>query len=281
MAHGIDLVLPLDYLQEIAAHLIWAARDYGDIIDIDPDLAGSENAFVAHYSTLKQRGEIENFPAYIEGFGLTRQQQATLIAQPDSFYSIRDRAMISLQRLFEQHDFVVTPLGRHGEKSRKKAEVCVAYAMRELDISRPPVVVDHDTRTAAFLFEQEKSPERSLVLCTWDQLHFKIRSMEEVFWDVLDPAAFTDVLSVCRIGEELAPSTTPRAFIKTMNEAALRDAARIWDTIISIEKEGMHNATLIMKARAFKKDYMERSQKNYSSSQIVSEWQAWKSQMSE
>lgn len=65
MIHDLSLVLPKDYLEETAAHLLQAARDYVDIVDLDPDLASSENSYVAHFVSMKNEGVSLEFQAYI------------------------------------------------------------------------------------------------------------------------------------------------------------------------------------------------------------------------
>jgi hypothetical protein len=40
------------------------------------------------------------------------------------------------------------------------------------------------------------------VICTWDKLHPYVQSREEAAWDVLDPVALGDVLSLAAPGSE-------------------------------------------------------------------------------
>ena len=43
-SHGMEIVLPVDYLEESAAHLLRAYHDYSGIADLDQDLTSSENS---------------------------------------------------------------------------------------------------------------------------------------------------------------------------------------------------------------------------------------------
>jgi hypothetical protein len=68
--HDLSILLPLDYLEECSTHLLRAYNDYENVVDLDPDLAGSENAYVSHYASLRQEDMNLSFSEYLDSFGL-------------------------------------------------------------------------------------------------------------------------------------------------------------------------------------------------------------------
>jgi hypothetical protein len=99
----------------------------------------------------------------------------------------------------------------------------------------------------------------------------------ETYWDVLDPAVFADLLALCHSPASLAPLYVPMTFVKAMNEEAIENAAHIWDTILHIERGGLHDAQLTKLAREFKADFLRRKVKDFGSGKVEAEWLAWKS----
>jgi hypothetical protein len=86
-AHELPVVLPRDYLEEVASHLVNAYRDYTPILDMpDPDLVACRNAFVAMYVALRQhRVKAPSFASFVQSLGCERP------TEPD-FHRARDAA---------------------------------------------------------------------------------------------------------------------------------------------------------------------------------------------
>jgi hypothetical protein len=274
--HNLELLLPLDYLQEIATHLVWAYRDYVTLVEEDPDLRGSENAFVAHYMNMKLAGRIGPFKDYILGFDFDQSLFTLDLYDDAQFYAARDLMIPRLQRLFQKHFISVRPLGNVANDTRRRAEDLVSYAIDDLSLYRPRIVTDHDTRTIAFLLDQDKFPDFALVFCTWDRLHFRVRAGVDASWEALDPAVLSDLLSLCVFSEDAPALKTPLSFIKSLTEESATQAARIWDTIVVFEKKEIHNADLFRQAKGFKSAYLASTTRDFSSKAIVDEWKKWK-----
>lgn len=47
-SHGVEVMIPSDYVEEMAAHLL-DAWSYRDLVEDEPDLRASKNAFVSHF----------------------------------------------------------------------------------------------------------------------------------------------------------------------------------------------------------------------------------------
>ncbi len=275
LRNSIKLALPLDYLQETAAHLIWAFRNYKGLIYDDPDLCASENAFVAHYVSLHSYADEIDFDSYLESFGFSKKMQTRDLYDYKVFNATRDELMPILQHLFERNNITIRPLTPN-EKSLKKAQMAISFAMNELNIVRSDIVTKHDTRTIAHLIQQDRHADYCNILCTWDSLHFKVKSDTGGTWDTFDPAVFSDLLSICVQSEDNRMLSTPINILKSFSELSMRNAAYIWETIIGFEKKGIHNAQLIQAAKEFKEVYLAERNKAFNHKKIIEEWKKWK-----
>jgi hypothetical protein len=270
--HGQTCILPLDYLEEVATHLVVSHRDYSDIIDTDPDLAGSENAFVAHYAALKIEGDALTFDEYLDLCGLDNKLRTA------DFYAARDTLMVKLQRLFEKYSIFVRPLGNQSRASIKRGEEGIARGINELQIKRPLVLMRHDARTLAYLYDQDRTSGIANVLCTWDSLHFFVRNHETAEWQALNPASLGDILSLAIPAEEEKTRVmSPLVVAKTLSEHSTQLAARVWDQLVRIERGHLHDAQLLNQARQFKEEYIKALQEGRETGDVGSAWTRWKS----
>lgn len=270
-AHGLSMVLPLDYLEESATHLLRAYADYQHIIDLDPDLVSSENAFVSHYASLRQDGKASSFSDYLTAFGLDHALRRA------EFYVARDNLMPRLERLFDRYSIAVQALGRVSSTSQRKAEESMAHAIHELKVERPKVLVRHDLRTIGYLHDTDRSGELAHVLCTWDGVHFWVRERENADWQVLNPAALGDIIALAATEDLRGHIASPTVLAKSLSEEAAQRGAEVWDRLVRIERGRMHDAELLAQARAFKEDYIGRLQSGKATRNVKRAWAEWKS----
>lgn len=269
--HEISVLLPLDYLQEVATHLI-LALNYQYIIKDEPDLIGSENAFVAHYTSLYINNKIGSFIDYIEGFGLDKSLRGA------NFERARNNLMPKLQRYFELYGIKTKPLGKPSKAAKKHAEEAIGFLINQKTYKRASVVIDHDKRTTAYLFDQDRTTDIANVLCTWDNLHFQIRENEDVMWDVLNPVVLGDILSLALPEQERDSSQIISVVMlaKSLSEETASMGASIWDTLIKIEKDNLYDVELLKQAKAFKRKFIESQHNKYEYKEIAQAWQKWK-----
>ena len=273
---NINLILPLDYAQEAATHLVWAYRDYRNIIS-EGELIGSDNAYVAHYVALTKEFASLHFLDYVSGLGFPKGFADRNLYDDATFYSCRDAIMPKIQRHFELYNISVRPLGTPSRTAMQEAETAVSYAMHDLQIHRPSVVLKHDTRTIAYLTDTERKPEYATLLCTWDSLHFKVRSELDTYWGAMTPSSIIDLFSFCVGGTIQSPLQTPLFWVKSFSDELITKAANVWDTLVSHERENIHDGDILRKAREFKEHYMTLSLEGPSRSKIIQEWNKWKS----
>jgi hypothetical protein len=268
-------LLPRDYLEEVAAHLFMAYRDYSAIIDLDPDLAASENAFVAHYTGLKPKRPGLTFPQYVKAFGLG--EALTRVDLP----AARTSLMPHLERLFTRYGFKVISWTRLGYHPLKAAEEMMARAIDALKLKRPSILLNHDAKTIAGLSEEYSNANNAPILCTWDSLHFWIFENEKPTWDVMDPSMLGDILSITGSDIQSARITSPLMIARSVSEEAALEGATVWDVLVKIEKGNLHDAELLAMAQEFKREYLTNKQHKIKAWEVETAWLEWKAKYSE
>lgn len=271
--HGVRALVLKDYVEEFATHMLDAYLHYGEVVGTDTDLRRSQNAFVAHYSVLADRGYSADFGEYLTGYGFKEK-----VARTADYYRARDTFTPRIERLLRRYGLEVETTGNISDESWQKANETIGLALEELgEENRASVLVKHDTRTLAYLWELARDPTHALVLSTWDQLHFHIASSEDAYWHALDPAVLGDLLSMATPSDDRRiASPSQIAFRLSEDEAEL--GARIWDKIAQLEEENLRDAEVLEQARKFKRDYIERQEQGEEVMDIATEWLRWKTE---
>lgn len=270
--HGQPLLLPIDYLEEVATHLLRSFTDYQSIADIDPDLISSENSFISHYVGMRNEGDDIGFLEFLDSLGLNDSLRKS------EFYSARDTLKNILQRLFDRYNIKVTPLGRASQQSFKRAQEGIAFAINKFGRERPRVLMQHDARTIAYLHDRDRSNDEADVLCTWDGVHFWMRERETADWLVMNPAVLGDVFAIARSSDYEGRLFTPVVLSMQLSEEAAEKGASVWDAIVKLERGSTSDAKLIESAKEFKKKYIEDKHSDYSSQDITKQWKKWKTE---
>lgn len=270
-AHGAAIVLPASYLEEVASHLL-NALNYREIVDLDRDLRRSKNAFVAHYVALRgiEGDKAEPFVSYLSAFGV---KEASTKGDPNV---LRDVLMKKLAGHFQRYGIRIETLSP-GPSSEKRAQEALAYAMRERnDLDRPSVLVRHDVATLGWLLDHASDTDLTYVICTWDKLHPYVQRREDAEWDVLDPVALGDVLSLAAPGSEDVTFVSPIVVALALSADAEQQGAAVWDRLVDLEKERLHDARLLAAARAFKQNWVDKAAKDKRPLALQGAWEAWK-----
>lgn len=270
--HDQVFVLPDEYLEEVATHLMVAFRDYELIVDDDQDLARSENSFIAHYVSMKKSGEDLNFLDFLTYLGY----DAGL--RNEEFYVARNVLKQKIKKIFDKYDIQVKCLERPTDVSRKRAEEAISYALNKFEKKRPKVLIEHDAQIIAYLHDRDGSNNEADVLCTWDAIHFWMREKESVDWLVMNPAVLGDIFAIARSNDDEGSLLTPVVLAKQLSEEAAERGALVWDTIVKIEKGNTNDAKLIESAKVFKEKYLSNKQSKASLSDIELKWTKWKAE---
>lgn len=271
--HELRAILPRDYLEETASHLLVAYRDYAAIIYAEPDLRASTNAFVAHFSSLYRAGKVNNFVSYLEAFGFREH-----IARGE-FYGARNIIMQRLKTQFQRYGISCDLVPRPSSESRERAERAVAYAQDERGVDRQAVLLRHDVRTIAFLHDQDAGLNETYILCTWDNLHFYVREFEagtSPRWDVLNPAFLGDMLSLAAPHDETRAMVSPVVVAMSMADEDAQRGAAVWDALAGLEQGNFYDAELLRRASAFKQEFLATHAEAIRYQDVRDAWTKWK-----
>jgi hypothetical protein len=272
--HGVSLVVPEPYLEECATHLLSAARDYMPFIEQDADLRGSKNAYVAHFKLLNPEGTKQQFRKYLGAFGLTAG------IEPDR--RGRNRLMGEIGKIFRQYG-IRTLSGRSRADLRKEAEEALVHAMNDLSahgdlISREPILIRHDAVVIALLNGEAIDSAGASVLCSWDRLIFHAHERGAASFDVMDPAALGDMMSVALASDAETQLLGPTVLAMQMSDEEVERGAAVWDTIANLESGRLTDGELLQKAKEFKAEFLAAHARRVDRKAIQDAWLEWKGQ---
>lgn len=272
-SHGIEMMIPSDYVEEMAAHLL-DAWSYRDLVEGEPDLRASKNAFVSHFLGLLGAGRWTGEPAaaaferYLSGFGF-RPVHATMdFVQARTFLEQSLGTVLGRYRLRTER--LSVPAGAMTSMHKVFERVLDDSPRRAM---RPDVLLRHDTRTIAWLHSLPATAETARVFCTWDRLIFDLHEQISPVWDTLTPAQLGDVLALATPDEDDggAPVSVLDVALSLADEDAEK-GAMVLDRLVSIEKSALHDAELLAQARRFKEDWLRSTHVR----PLEDAWAEWK-----
>ncbi|EYF01581.1 hypothetical protein [Chondromyces apiculatus] len=258
---GVKIVVPHLYLEEMAAHLIAAARDYATLAG-EPGLARSENFFVAHYHAVAEARQEAATPAGFEEF-------LHDLGLPDG-WERNDDFQMTLRKI----ERALTTLLRQYQIEINRVTFTDGAALKE-EPARPQIVLDHDRRVAAWLDDRARSSSEGLVLCSQDR--WLLSAVSEREWLAVDPAALVDLLPMTRPLGAVAPLISLRELAARMNDASAERAARVWDMLAGIEGPRLADRELLRQARAFKDAWLTRERS--AERPVAAEWARFKERL--
>jgi hypothetical protein len=268
--YGADLILPSDYLEEAASHLLNAFDKYRPLMEANVDLRFSNNAFVAHYETLKHLGKCtETFEQYGAKFGL----RLTTGSERD-FIVERDWIMARMETLFRQYEIQLSGSNPIPKSAMRAAQDAVSFTAEQLELERPRHLLDHDARAIAETMARA-SGDNAVLFCSWDRLHLQLQTSGGfVEWNAVDPAMLGDLFALVS-DDDANPIGGAVEVALEMGDDEARRGAQIWDQLISIEKDSIFDAELIGRAKGFIDGYLDRG-RTESREKIGKAWEEWK-----
>lgn len=262
LERDIEAVVPSVYLEEMAAHLIEAARRYRPLIGADPDLARSENFYVAHFHAVAQcRGEtatLPQFDRFLQDFGLPRQWEEL---SESNFTALRRRIERELELLFKRY----YGIGVHRIKSTD------AIPLPD-EPDRSDIVLRHDRCVARDLEETAHGMNEGILLCSEDRWFVRVLTEKDIL--ALNPAVFLDLLQIVRPTARTRQLAAVRKLAETFSERVVARGAAAWDLVAQLVSPGLSNRDLLQQAREFKEEYLRR--KNHQERPLrPSDWYDW------
>lgn len=243
-SRGMRIVVPNLYVEEMAAHLISAARNYTTLVG-EEGLTRSENFFVAHYHSVtesqKQQPTEAAFREFLSDLGLPRGWVET-----DDFLVARAKVQKNL----------AATLAQYGIHQRR---VSITHAVNlPNEPARPATVLEHDRRVAAWLDKSsstqpvERSTSRlpGLVLCSQDR--WLLGAVAGRDWLAVDQVTLLDLISIVRPLGIATPLISLRELASHAEDATLQRAARVWDMLAELEGPKLADRDLLRRAREYK-----------------------------
>jgi hypothetical protein len=244
LARGVKMVVPDVYREEMAAHLIGAARDYSTLAG-EPGLARSENFFVAHYHAVadgrRELATAAGFEEFLRDLGLPAGWEG------EDFFVVRGKVERTLSQLLQRYEIDLGWVGR-------MEGVCLP--LKEEPATRPRTVLDHDRRVVAWLDDRTRSSSEGLVFCSHDR--WLLSAVSEAEWLAVDPAALVDLMPMIRPAGIFAPMVSLRDLAAQMDDASAERSAHVWDLLAQIEGPRLADRDLLRRARAFKDEWLAR-----------------------
>jgi hypothetical protein len=252
-ARDLRLLMPRDYLEEAAAHLILAAKRYPSVVDQDSDLSYSTNAFVAHYSATRTRTK-KKFRQYLNALGATPD----VVGRP--FPDARRILMGVLGDLFGRYGVDLAEFPPPDEFAVRAAEADLAYVAQRSRRPRLPITERHDARTVAQLESISSKEDSYHLLVTWDRLLLSLDRTRMNLWCAVDPASCIDLLVMS--SPEDAGSGSLMTWLdiaRSMSEEEAQRGAEVIDWLVRTHGESMGDSDYRDRALAWKRSFLNRS----------------------
>ncbi|MDM7130495.1 hypothetical protein, partial [Klebsiella pneumoniae] len=143
--------------------------------------------------------------------------------------------------------------------------------------TRPDVLIRHDARIIGYLSGNYVQSGIVKLLCTWDKVHSIKNPDGNDGYYVMHPIAVIDYFSLAKGNGDTSISHL-LDFAMMQEETDLELSSKIWDTIARIENDKLSDANLLISAKEFKEQYMEKhaNDEKIVSKQVEKEWMAWK-----
>lgn len=221
VAHGISMVVPNAYLNEMAYHGLVGALDRLEVHEALPSeaqnaLKSSKNAYLSHYAhvaeTLSAQGDSLTLKEFLEHFGLVKGRP---------LHRVENR----IRTLLDGFGITVTEDGRYDNQIHKKIVEAKPKENRK-------IVIDHDAIVVTAL---KNDVNKGFVFATWDNaLIDLVQDITRVYADT--PARVVDFLSMASGQEfEREESFELLSTLLHVDEKRAASVAALIDRITSVE----------------------------------------------
>lgn len=274
--HNFTALIPDLYVQEIAAHLIDACRNYKYLIGIDKDLSFSDNAFVSHYTnySIKKGTNAIPFEDYVSVFGLDLKK-ITSEMDNTTFFQWRDRCSAEFANILAKYNISTFACN---EKYYRSIFFDLKNISQGAYGKKPEILIEHDAIMIKYLCGTSMPSGIAKILCTWDKNHATYKLINSCSYDVVTPVSLIDLFSLAKPSASKKQMISIVDFAKHQSENVLVKGALILDEIAKIEKDNLEDAELLLKAKKFKANYMEKiiDFEEIDVDKIAKSWDAWK-----
>ncbi len=186
---GCRILIPRDYLNEAAVHLLHAV-DYCRPFSDENLLVASPNGYVSHYYRLKVDGA--PVPPSLLQFLLIL---APSLKNADA-HDIVQRVMNDLAARFVDFNVSRVDLGWIPDTYLSMASDIYVEERSEQGSDRDSILVEHDVRTLAWMRKSRASGECNKICLTWDKILISVsRSSDDTGW-IITPHQISDIITM-------------------------------------------------------------------------------------
>jgi hypothetical protein len=264
------------HVEEIASHLIYCDRDYREVIDLDPILAYSQNAFVGHFVGLINLDEQITFEEFLDMLGLSKDLRRHYPYDANSFFLVRDRLVQKITKLLSNLNVKVVETIPKDLKNTKTVENEISYINNSIGLDRESTLINHDVMVVSYLIEQSIKEDELYAIITWDSIYFRIKESRNDEWDALDPSNILDLLFLIESDGNAEFFSAPLNIVKSVSEVPSRKAALVWDNFVQLAKEDLREYKYKSKSKQFKDQYLENNKKEVSREDVRRAWESYK-----
>jgi len=266
--HNFKMSVMNKYLEEIASHLIHAAQIHKIVDKINEPLI-FPNAFITHYTRIHKDNNI-SFSDYLNVFEINLMDIPAQDDDISEFIKTRKKIEYSIRTILSSYDIDIIDCKAQGYLGEIKN-------LENIRNTKKDLLLEHDACVIKYLSTNVNN-ERSNVLCTWDKALVEYKTTYSVPFSVLSPIALIDLTSMAKGSKSNNALASYINFAKLQDEQMLEVASSIWNVLMKIEKNELLDAQLLLKAKEFHTDYMDKHQKidDLDNSKISEAWLAWK-----
>ncbi|MHB8900291.1 MAG: hypothetical protein ACYC6Y_16195 [Thermoguttaceae bacterium] len=249
---GARLVIPGDYINEVASHLL-RALDYPETSEFDNPLEHSKNGFVAHYFQLKAAGKA--VPTSLRGF-IEEFSRAALRPKSSPHETIR-AIMAEIQPLLADFGVQFEDISRVPQHFRKDVEQAYIFKLSEMKRVKPQLLIEHDVKVLSHL-RQSLSERGEVRMClSWDAVMIAVGlELQNCGW-IVSPHEAADIVQA-RLKISDTKLTALAHSLARVRERPSEMGARIIDRVVQLAGEQMQNWQFRKRLGSFYKDALQR-----------------------
>jgi len=184
-----QLRIPLDYINECAAHLVGALNYCENMEQFENTLQYSQNGYVSHYYQLKLAGEKvpETLLKYLCSIS------PALSRNTNNKYAKIRNVMADIQPLFANYGVEFEEISRVPEAFAHEIQEEYSYALRTLSRKKATNLVQHDVNTLSHMKRDYCEHSNQCICLTWDAVMMSVgRSINNIGW-VVSPVEAGDI----------------------------------------------------------------------------------------
>lgn len=193
---GVKKLIPRQYLEECATHLISAGNYCGAYDGLETDFAYSRNGYVSHYYQLKMQNA-PNLPSTLAAY--IRALSPSALSTTSATQIQKSRVMADLLALFAEYE-IQQDVDEGSQDAGNMKEVSTRYShiLQKNEKSRSDIQICHDVEVMSALWASERSVGGNKILLTWDSSLIELANEIRCRSWVVNPVVAADLIQASR-----------------------------------------------------------------------------------